>query len=471
MLSSRKWPFIFILFAGLMCATLALAALGRRPVSAGGEGSIAYVRPNDTSGDEIRFIEPDGSGDRLIWSTGKADPFAVDAITSLAWRPDATELAFASDHEKDCSILRSDIYGVYPDGSDHRRITNAPTCEELAAYPKGTVVVEVENQTGGSGPFFIYVQGAPGLQFISVAPGAVTTVTVHDVADLGQGLLQFSAVTDANRRWWGAPVDVQAGATVEAPRLVLGEGLLEFGADWPTWRSDGSRIGYVVGLGTPYHIEANPGLLELGDLLLDGQSSALFVDLLTWSPAAANANQLLYGGSGFAVDLSEVGVFRIYEGSPDPGEVLVSPSEVWHTVTGLAWLPDGSGFIFAMSEDTFIGEKADIFEYSFSTGQATRLTDFSTEFAYQLSVSPDGQRIVFERVTELLVWEDPQVDLWIMNRDGSGQRLLVENGRAPAWSPGEIQSPPSPTPTPTPTQPPPPPGLDARNYLPFVSGN
>ena len=429
-----------------MSAGLVLAGPGHRPASAGtGEGTIAYVRPNNANGDEIRLIEPDGSGDHLIWSVGQPDPYEVESITSLAWRPDATELAFASDHEKDCSIFRSDIYSIYPDGSGHRRITNAPTCDQLAAYPKGTVVVEVENQTGGSGPFLIYVQGAPGLQFLSVAPGAVTTVTVYEVADLGQDLLQFSAVTDPNRRWWGAPVNVQAGTTVETPRLVLGEGLMEFGADWPTWHSDGSRLGYVVGLGNPNHIEANPGPLELGDVLLDGQSSALFVDLLAWSPAGATANQLLYAGSGFAVDLSEVGVFRIYEGNPDPGEVLVSPSEVWHTVTGLAWLPDGSGFIFAMSEDTFTGEKADIYEYRFSTGQVTRLTNFSTEFAYQLSVSPDGQRIVFERVTELLVWEDPQVDLWIMNRDGSGQQLLVENGRAPAWSPGDPQVPPPPS--------------------------
>ncbi len=460
MLRLRKWSFILILLAGSMCVTMALASFGRRPVSAGvGEGSIAYIRPNDTSGDEIRLVEPDGGGDRLIWSTGKADPYAVDAITSLAWRPEATELAFASDHEKDCSILRSDIYSIQPNGGNYRRITNAPNCEELSAYPKGTVVVEVENQTGGSGPFFIYVQGAPGLQFIAVAPGARTSITVHDVADLGHGLLQFSAVIDANRRWWGAPVDVQAGATVEAPRLVLGEGLLDFGADWPTWHSDGSRLGYVIGLGTPYHIAANAGFLELGDVLLDGPASALFVDLLAWSPAAANASQLLYAGSGFAVDVSDVGVFRIHEGAPDPGEVLASPSEVWHTITGLAWLPDGSGFIFAMSEDTDIGEKADIYEYLFSSGQVTRLTDFTTEWAYQLSISPEGQHIVFERVKELLVWEDPQVDLWIMNRDGSGQRLLVENGRAPAWSPGDIQLPP------------PPPSLDFRAYLPFMTTN
>jgi hypothetical protein len=187
-------------------------------------------------------------------------------------------------------------------------------------------------------------------------------MTIDDVADLGPDLLQYSAVTSTSRRWWGPPVNVQAGATVVAPRLVLGDGLMEFGADWPTWHSDGSRLGYVVGLGTLYQIEANPGLLELGEPLLNGQSSALFVDNLAWSPVAATANQLLYAGSGFAQDLSEVGVFRIYEGNPGPGEVLVSPSEVWHTVTGLAWLPDGSGFIFAMSEDTFIGEKADIYQ-------------------------------------------------------------------------------------------------------------
>lgn len=455
-----------VLFAALVPAALVLAAPARTPdAPANGEGIIAYVRPNDTTGDQIRRILPDGSGNALIWSVGEPDPYGVDSISGLSWRPDAGELAFASDHEKYCSILRSDIYGIRTDGTGLRRITNAPGCAELAAYPKGTVVVEVEHQASSYGPFLVYVQGAAGLEFLSIAPGTVTTLQVSNVADLGPGILQYFVVTDGARRWWGPGVDVQAGQSRTTPRLVLGDGLLEFGAAWPTWRHDSTQLGYVIGLGTPYQIESNPQPLEMGNPLLSGPANATFVDLLAWSPVAATANQLLYAGSYGGPDGERSGVFRIAAGVPDPGEILVSTAETWDKITGLAWLPDGTGFIFAMSEDSFsLSEKADIYEYRFATGMATRLTNFTAEFARQLTVSPDGQRIVFERATALEEWDDPEVDLWIMNRDGSGLQLLVRDGRAPAWSPGDPQSPPPPPP-------PPPPTLNFKGYLPFAIRN
>ena len=79
--------------------------------------------------------------------------------------------------------------------------------------------------------------------------------------------------------------------------------------------------------------------------------------------------------------------------------------------------------------------------------------------AGKLSVSPDGRQIVFERAAAM---QDPygdtltNPDLWIVNRDGSGPRLLVKNGSAPAWSQQEPHPPVEPTPTPTepPTVPP-----------------
>src|SRR5687767_10222655 len=85
-------------------------------------GTVAYVRPNDATGDEIWLIEPDGSNERQIWSTGKADPFGVTEISDLDWRADAGELAFASSHESACSIYDSDIYTIWPDGSGYRRL-------------------------------------------------------------------------------------------------------------------------------------------------------------------------------------------------------------------------------------------------------------------------------------------------------------------------------------------------------------
>ncbi len=47
-------------------------------------GTIAYVVPNDTTGDQIWLPEPDGGNKRKIYSTGKADPYGVQDIGSMA---------------------------------------------------------------------------------------------------------------------------------------------------------------------------------------------------------------------------------------------------------------------------------------------------------------------------------------------------------------------------------------------------
>jgi hypothetical protein len=51
--------------------------------------------------------------------------------------------------------------------------------------------------------------------------------------------------------------------------------------------------------------------------------------------------------------------------------------------------------------------------------------------------APDGARIAFTRYR--FVGEMRVGDIWIMNADGSGQQLLIENGADPAWSPDGAQ--------------------------------
>jgi hypothetical protein len=106
--------------------------------------------------------------------------------------------------------------------------------------------------------------------------------------------------------------------------------------------------------------------------------------------------------------------------------------------------------------------RSNLFAYDFASGQVTPLTDFADEYAGYPSLSPSGQQIVFARTTDL---SGAQVDLWVMNRDGSGLRLLVEDGSVPTWSmrapvmPATTPTPPSSpsaTPTTLPTNAPPP---------------
>src|SRR4051812_4332092 len=55
------------------------------PPAAAPAPTIAYIR-----GGEIRGIEPDGRGDRSLWTV--PSPGLGYTVSSLAWRPDGSEL-------------------------------------------------------------------------------------------------------------------------------------------------------------------------------------------------------------------------------------------------------------------------------------------------------------------------------------------------------------------------------------------
>jgi Tol biopolymer transport system component len=442
--------FLSMLGLLLTAALLALPMLGlldrRQAAAQSAEGTIAYVRYNDETGDEIWLVEPDGTNNRRIYSTGKPDPNGVSFIYRVAWRPDAGAIAFSSSHEGSCSLYESDIYAIHPDGSGYRRITNAPACDDLANYAKGSVRVEVQNWTGEAQMFYIYLQGASGIQAIYLPYTMKGVVTFANVADFGDGYPQFAVAIYGHARWIeSAMADVQPGTTVDAaPSLYLTDiGYTEdVFTKSPTWRSDGSRLGYVFSLGALRQIEAGPPPGLYGEpLLAEEAETPLYINHLAWSPQPALADQLLYQ----AEEYGAAGIYRVTAGSQDPGE-LVLPLGTWDRVLGLAWLPDGSGFVYAMTEDYDV--RSNLFAYNFASGQVTRLTDFAGEYAGYPSLSPDGQQIAFARTSDL---QGAQVDLWVMNRDGSGLRLLVEDGSVPSWS---LQAPVMPTSTPTPATPP-----------------
>ncbi len=447
------FPKIIALFALALAALVSLAPLTTHTTTAQtSAGTIAYA-PADTS-DEIRLIEPNGSNDRLLWAHGQPDQYDTFKIWSIDWRPDARELAFASTHERECSLHEGDIFVVRADGNNLRRITEAPSCAALAAYPKGTVQVPVQNSSSSSVVAFVYFQGAPTYQQVSLPPFGTGVVTFNNVADFGPGVLQHAVLIQGVQREinQGTSVDVQTNGTVRTG--VMGVRNLNMSyykeAFAPTWRHDGSKIGYVDTFNTLLQLSPNPRPLEKGVPLQTNQDLMPdFVNYLAWGPTPATANQILYTGFDYT---NETGVYRITEGSSTAGEPLVTyPANASvQAVRGLAWLPDGSGFIFALEETEFYSSvRANIFEYNFASKQVKRVTNFSNEFAGQLSVSPDGQQIVFERAKEK-AFGAPS-DLWIVNRDGSGLRLLKQNAARPDWSPSAI-----------PAQ------LSWRVYLPFI---
>ena len=59
------------------------------------------------------------------------------------------------------------------------------------------------------------------------------------------------------------------------------------------------------------------------------------------------------------------------------------------------------------------------------------MTNFSDKLTQLVSVSSDGQSIIFER------WTDPDLDvgsdLWVMNADGSNPHLFLQDAARPSW--------------------------------------
>ncbi|HEU5090584.1 MAG TPA: hypothetical protein VFT99_24190, partial [Roseiflexaceae bacterium] len=440
---------IVVVTSLLLMLLLAFAGAGLSPFdarAAGAAGTIAYA-PADTL-DEIRLIEPDGSGDRRLWAHGQPDALGVYEISNLEWSPDSRQVAFVSDHENWCSLHDSDVYTVGVQGGAARRITQAPACAELAGMPKGTVRVPVSN--GGFDSFvgFVYYQGAPSAQQVTLPPGGATVLTFDDVADFGPGVLQAAVFIQGAQRYLGGATasDVQPGGTVETNTLSV-FGLSEYYvwfAHSVTWKSDGSTLGFFFNYDSMRQISLTPEPLDIGTPLQNDQSQMPdFADLLAWGPPG-RADQLLYAGnSAYASEA----IYLVSAGSATAGQALVS-GESYQQIRGLAWLPDGSGFVYSQAEeygDTY----ANVFVYRFATGKSERLTSFTNEFAGQVSVSPDGQTVVFER--------SPQRDkldgtaLWTVGVDGSGLKLFKQNAARPGWSHGAL-----------------PPPLTPRAFLPFV---
>jgi hypothetical protein len=391
---------------------------------------IAYVRG---STHDIHVISPDGTGDRVLWAAPR--PLGPFTPIELAWRPDGRELAFSSEHETACSWFDSDVYTIGYDGTGYRRVTNSPACAALAGLPKGAVTVNVNNYT--SSLIWVYVQGAPSVK--SVLPGFLGTVTFDDVADFGQGVLQPSIGIGGLSRFASYPpyADVQPGQTVPGGNITVMSlsGFEWFGAGKMSWKADGSALAYGMRDATSIkQIPTTPLYGSIGVTLPVVQGAS--PSLVAWGPTPATKEQYLYS-SGMDIFKENVGgIYLNTVGDASGGTHLVITYDYQGEYThDIEWLPDASGFLFSYFY-VKPGYFSDIFEYNFATQQINQLTtlppdDSGDGGARGLSISPNGQQIVFERAVYL---SDTPSSLWIMNYDGSNLHKIADDAGRPAWS-------------------------------------
>ena len=399
-------------------------------------GTIAYITGNGT---EVRAIEADGSNDRKLWHVPND---GTDMISGLAWNPNSTGLAFTSDYEQECSLRQSEVYTLYPDGTHLKRITNAPKCDELSSFAKGSVTVNVQNTLIDVSIVFVYVQGAPEAKTVVLPAGQSRKITIPDVADLGDGVEQFAVVSAGNYRWINplARADVKPGDTVDAGSIQLTNAnkFENWGAYSPSWRRDAGHIGFTVGSLGMYEISPTPANGVWGDPLPMGDGA--FASAMAFSPVK---DEVLYVNSTQIV----LGV----PGDNPQSTPLVNYDGVFG---GMDWLPDGSGFVFA-EYNTFLGN-GNMWLYKFAGKQLTPLTELASGFAFDPSVSPDGQSIVYvyaattESVTELR----------IRSLDGNTDEALGVSGTLPDWGVTAQSPDPDQDPDPNPGQ------NDERIFLP-----
>ncbi len=385
-------------------------------------GTIAYVVSNDTTGDQIWLIEPDGSNKREIYSIGAPDPYGVHMISGMAWRPDSAELIFTSDHEDDCSWYNYDVYAILPDGSGYRRVTNGPACAALASYPQGSVTLNTSSVYG----YQVYLQGAPEIKWASGS-----TLTFDHVADFGN-TLQPIAIVDGRDRWMGGAVNVQSGQNIDGEADTYSSDTDQLGAYSPVWRRDSSRVGYAFGCAELRGVADHAPAGDYGQPLFD--ATGVNACVMDWGPTAQTADNILYFNN---VGDTTAGIYRTKENGGAGTQVVAMPE--LSMVFRIQYLPDASGFIYTFVDSSI---SSNVYRYDFQSDTITQLTDFSHYYARDFSISPDGQHIVFERAQdELLAAFGGAADLWIMGIDGSNPQPFVAGGAHPTWSRGAIQMP------------------------------
>jgi Tol biopolymer transport system component len=349
---------------------------------------IAFARAGANDG--IWLMNADGSGQRLLASGGEHP----------VWSPDGRTIAFNGSGPGDCPPpgLRCGhtvaVWAVRVDGSALRRLGAASRNASWA--PDGRRV----SLEGGIDPYGdangILVMNADGTKSRWIASAGA-----HPAWSPNGRLIAY---------------DGPRAITVVRPdgtgrrRLAVGR--------FPIWAPRGNRLAYLCGRRT------GPQTSALCLIGADGRGRRMIARGVLVGGSRSNNAEAAWSPRGLRLAYARPdGIFVV--NADGRGRRRVARKERALSISSLAWSGDGRRLLFTETRD-----HNDLEIYTTGNGGSnTKPLTSNAVDDLQPSWAPDGARLAFIRM------QGPSPDIWVMDADGSEQRLVTRNGFDPAWTP------------------------------------